>query len=89
MTGISPKTGLVEMVELDGHPWFLGCQSHPEFKSRPMFPHPLFVHFIDAAVAQAKRRQWEQQKTQLAGSATHPESQESTPEDKLEKSSVR
>ena len=41
---------LVEVVELKDHPWFLGCQYHPEFKSRPMEPHPLFAAFIKAAV---------------------------------------
>lgn len=43
------KTELVEMVELPGHPWFLGCQFHPEFKSKPLQPHPLFNAFIRAA----------------------------------------
>ncbi len=89
ITGMSPQTGLVEIVELDGHPWFLGCQFHPEFKSRPMSPHPLFVQFVDAAVAQSKRRRWEHQKTQLAGTATPPESAESAPDEIKEKSSSR
>jgi CTP synthase len=40
----------VEIVELKDHPWFLGCQFHPEFKSRPMAPHPLFTAFIGAAL---------------------------------------
>ncbi len=62
IVGTSPKTGLVEMVELTNHPWFVGCQFHPEFKSRPMDPHPLFSHFIRASAAQAKRRNWESQK---------------------------
>ncbi len=48
--GASPDGELVEIVELKGHPWFLGCQFHPEFKSRPMNPHPLFRDFIRAAV---------------------------------------
>ncbi len=48
--GTSPDGELVEIVELKGHPWFLGCQFHPEFKSRPMNPHPLFRDFIRAAV---------------------------------------
>ncbi len=48
-TGIHPETGLVEIVELVGHPWFVGTQFHPEFKSTPLRPHPLFVSFIQAA----------------------------------------
>ncbi|MBW2477767.1 MAG: CTP synthase [Deltaproteobacteria bacterium] len=47
-SGIYPKEDLVEIVEIDGHPWFLGCQFHPEFKSRPMTPHPLFESFVGA-----------------------------------------
>ncbi len=50
-SGLSPEGRLVEMVELPQHPWFLGCQFHPEFKSRPMQPHPLFRAFIRAALA--------------------------------------
>jgi len=48
--GVSPDGKLVEMVELADHPWFVGCQFHPEFKSRPMDPHPLFVSYIKACV---------------------------------------
>ena len=48
-SGLSPDGALVEIVELPGHPWFLGCQFHPEFKSRPMAAHPLFRGFITAA----------------------------------------
>jgi CTP synthase len=48
--GTSPDGELVEMVELKDHPWFLGCQFHPEFKSRPMDPHPLFRDYIRAAL---------------------------------------
>jgi len=51
LTGLSPKGDLVEIVEIADHPWFLGCQFHPEFKSRPMHPHPLFRDFIKAALA--------------------------------------
>jgi CTP synthase len=40
----------VEIVELAGHPWFLGCQFHPEFRSRPMEPHPLFESFVGACL---------------------------------------
>ena len=48
LSGVSPDGKLVEVVELKDHPWFLGCQFHPEFKSKPLKPHPLFVHFIRA-----------------------------------------
>jgi CTP synthase len=53
ISGTSPKGDLVEIVELSGHPWYLGCQFHPEFKSRPMDPHPLFREFIKAALAKS------------------------------------
>ncbi len=46
LSGLSPDGALVEIIELPDHPWFLGCQFHPEFKSRPMSPHPLFRDFI-------------------------------------------
>jgi CTP synthase len=48
--GLSPDKELVEIVELEDHPWFLGCQFHPEFKSRPMAPHPLFREFIRSSL---------------------------------------
>ncbi len=50
VTGVSPKGDLVEIIEIKDHPWFLGCQFHPEFKSRPMEPHPLFRDFICASL---------------------------------------
>src|SRR5258708_39823769 len=52
-TGVSPDNNLVEIMELKGHPWFLGCQFHPELKSRPLDCHPLFRGLIKAA---AQRR---------------------------------
>jgi CTP synthase len=50
--GTSPNDSIVEMIELADHPWFVACQFHPEFKSRPNRPHPLFMGFMHAAVAQ-------------------------------------
>jgi CTP synthase len=50
ITGVSPDGRLAEIVEITSHPWFLGCQFHPEFKSRPTKPHPLFREFIKAAL---------------------------------------
>jgi CTP synthase len=59
VSGLSPDDRLVEMMELADHPWFLGCQFHPEFQSRPNRPHPLFAGFVAAArdrmLAQAGR----------------------------------
>ena len=49
LTGFSPDKRLVEIIEIPDHPWFLGCQFHPEFKSRPTRPHPLFRDFVKAA----------------------------------------
>jgi CTP synthase len=56
-SGISPDGQLVEMVELSDHPWFVGCQFHPELKSRPMRAHPLFAAFIKAAAARRGHRE--------------------------------
>jgi len=56
ITGASPDGRLAEIVELPNHPWFLGCQFHPEFKSRPTHPHPLFKDFIAAALDYSDRR---------------------------------
>ena len=57
VSGLSPDGKFVEMVELPDHPWFLGCQFHPEYKSKPTEPHPLFVSYIAAALAQKQRRE--------------------------------
>jgi CTP synthase len=56
ISGSSPSGDLVEIIEIKDHPWFLGCQFHPEFKSRPMAPHPLFRDFIAAALEYSKRK---------------------------------
>jgi CTP synthase len=55
-SGTSPDNRLVEFLELDGHPFWIGTQAHPEFKSRPDRPHPLFRSFIGAALARAEGR---------------------------------
>ena len=55
ITGLSPDDRLVEIVEIPGHPWFLGCQFHPEFQSRPLSPHPLFRDFIGASLAYSRQ----------------------------------
>ncbi|MGD8726435.1 MAG: CTP synthase, partial [Gemmatimonadales bacterium] len=55
--GISPDGSLVELVELPDHTWFIGCQFHPELKSRPMQPHPLFASFVGAALECCSSRQ--------------------------------
>ncbi len=56
VSGMSPNGDLVEIIELKDHPWFLGCQFHPEFKSRPMDPHPLFRDFVGAALEYRKSK---------------------------------
>jgi CTP synthase len=53
--GTNPETGLVEIVEIPTHPWFVGVQYHPEYKSTVLKPHPLFVDFIKAALKQSKK----------------------------------
>ncbi|MFA5210924.1 MAG: CTP synthase [Patescibacteria group bacterium] len=55
ITGINPESDLVEIIELQNHPFFIGVQFHPEFKSRPMRPHPLFNHFIKATLGNLKK----------------------------------
>ncbi|MBI4814462.1 MAG: CTP synthase (glutamine hydrolyzing) [Methanobacterium sp.] len=56
ISGTSPDDFLVEMIELEDHPWFLGCQFHPEFKSRPNNAHPIFVSFLRAALENHKQK---------------------------------
>lgn len=55
-TGFNPETGLVEIIELPSHPWFVGVQYHPEYKSTVASPHPLFVAFVKAALAYKKSK---------------------------------
>ena len=54
VSGVSPDGSLVEIIELPGHPYFIACQFHPEFKSRPTAPHPLFLGLVAAALARKK-----------------------------------
>jgi CTP synthase len=56
ITGRTPDENYVEIIEAPEHPWFLGCQFHPEFKSKPLEPHPLFAAFIGAALENRKQR---------------------------------
>ena len=56
MAGTSPDSRLVEIVEVPNHPWFVGVQFHPELKSRPLRPHPLFREFVHAAVKYHEER---------------------------------
>ncbi len=62
-SGQSPDKVLVEIIELPQHPYFIACQFHPEFKSRPMHPHPLFSYFIQASLLNAQRQEWSSKKT--------------------------
>ena len=55
-TGINPDTGLVEIVEIPEHPWFVGVQYHPEYKSTVANPHPLFVAFVQAVHQHASKK---------------------------------
>jgi CTP synthase len=54
LSGINPERDLVEIVELEGHPFFVGVQFHPEFKSTPLVPHPVFKGFVAAALARSR-----------------------------------
>jgi CTP synthase len=54
-SGVSPDDKLVEIIEIPAHPWFLGCQFHPEFKSKPSAPHPIFREFVKAAKKLSER----------------------------------
>ena len=53
-SGMSPDNKLPEIIELKNHPWFIGVQFHPEFKSRPLIPHPIFSSFVGATKKKRK-----------------------------------
>jgi CTP synthase len=63
-SGILADAQLVEIIEIDtnNHPWFLGCQFHPEFRSRPMDPHPLFRDFVKASLGESGRKRGKRRK---------------------------
>jgi CTP synthase len=63
------------MIELPGHPYFIACQFHPEFKSRPLEPHPLFVKFVEAAVVYRRRTA----RTPATGAAGAPSESSAAP----------
>jgi len=56
ISGSTPDSTYVEMVEIPGHPYFIGCQFHPEFKSKPLEPHPLFQEFVKASYEERAKR---------------------------------
>jgi CTP synthase len=68
LSGTSPDKHLVEMIELPDHPYFVGCQFHPEFKSRPVAAHPLFARFVGAALERQAMRMKSSGKTPAAES---------------------
>jgi CTP synthase len=74
LSGMSPDRKFVEMIELQDHPWFLGCQFHPEFKSKPAAPHPLFKDFVRAARAHkhASTRSIAEKSAELTPAVTAP-----------------
>jgi len=67
ITGRTPDGVYVEIVEVPDHPWFIGCQFHPEFKSKPLAPHPLFAAFIQASIEHRHRRQAHAPEVHAAG----------------------
>jgi CTP synthase len=70
IVGVSPDNNFVEVVEVEGHPWFVGCQFHPEFKSKPLTSHPLFKAFVSASY---ERRQARRQKGEVPLGDLRPE----------------
>jgi CTP synthase len=74
ISGRTPDDKYVEIVEAPDHPWFLGCQFHPEFKSKPLAPHPLFAAFVGAAVRHRRGSDRPAVKTSVSAAATTTES---------------
>jgi CTP synthase len=74
LTGQTPDGVYVEICELADHPWYLGCQFHPEFKSKPLEPHPLFTAFLGAALQH--RAQKSQTKVGVSSAVSQPQATE-------------
>jgi CTP synthase len=70
LTGQTPDGIYVEICEIEDHPWFLGCQFHPEFKSKPLEPHPLFRAFVGAAYSNRRRSNAPAETKQVAALST-------------------
>ena len=86
--GLSPDGKLVELVEYQDHPWLVGCQFHPEFKSKPMEPHPLFVSYIKACVDYSKGTVWQPEAGEAPGK-TLPEALRPAETKKIRKLKIR
>jgi CTP synthase len=71
LTGQTPDGVYVEICEIEDHPWYLGCQFHPEFKSKPLEPHPLFTAFVGAALKHHQSKQQAQRQPSEAGELIH------------------
>ncbi|NBX69198.1 MAG: CTP synthase [Proteobacteria bacterium] len=74
-SGLNSELDLIEMVEIKGHPWFLTCQFHPEFKSKPFEPHPLFVGFVRASLKNRMQLKKSDKKTSAKSSSLSPSKQ--------------
>ncbi len=79
-SGLSPDKLLVEIIEYPSHPFFIACQFHPEFKSRPMYPHPIFSHFVESCALFQQKNLWKDQKKNSKNEA--PQSTQSEPKNK-------
>jgi CTP synthase len=71
LTGQTPDGVYVEICELPGHPWYVGCQFHPEFKSKPLEPHPLFSAFLEAALKHREKRHQHSRQQEVTAEYSH------------------
>jgi CTP synthase len=71
LTGQTPDGVYVEICELPSHPWYLGCQFHPEFKSKPLEPHPLFTAFLAAALKHREQKMQHWKKEEVSQELSH------------------